>query len=280
MKKKIIFIIAHFHPEGRVHEYLLNFITHVSTFAEKIIFASTNLNSEGRNSLINFCDVIDVDNIGYDFWSYKMGINYLGSELLNSDELVIMNSSFVIFDPLKLTSVFFTDDDYVGIKSLTKADIIGLHAQSYYISFKGNSLINSDLFKRWWEDLTPISDKNSVILNYEIGMSQYFIKGGCSLISTYNPNNENKLICISRAIGIRHLSVQMNAVGSEVIINLEWAEKVNPTHFLWDDLEAKLGIIKIELIKNNGSNQDLLPYLKNLELSFPQKYQILIDALA
>jgi rhamnosyltransferase len=277
--KNLIIVIAHYHEGGSVHLHLKLFIEHIFNLCTRIVFVSTNLNEIEKEYLLNYCDVINIDNIGYDFWSYKVGIEYLRDHLIDTDELVIMNSSFVIFNPKKITNEFFQEDGFTGIKSLTQAHTIDFHAQSYFISFKGNQVVNSLAFNKWWESVVPISDKNTVILKYEIGMSQFFSKNGFNFKAIYKPTNQINFIAICRAISINHIQLNLNNYENEVKFNLNSALVLNPTHFMWDDLFEKIEIIKIELVKHNGSNQNLEPFINKLKLNNFFYYELLNNSL-
>ncbi|WP_457743350.1 rhamnan synthesis F family protein [Sulfurimonas sp.] len=150
----------------------------------KLVFVTvSDISIKDRKRLEGFgIEVIKRKNIGYDFYSYKVGLQYLDLSLY--DELIICNDSS--FGPLiPMINIFEQmnnqECDFWGI---TDSNLIAYHLQSYFLVFKKKSLY-SDVFKHFWNDLKILDDKQDIIEQYEVGMSQLFIKNGyksCSYI--------------------------------------------------------------------------------------------------
>jgi hypothetical protein len=100
------FVVAHYDPAGRVAWNLRDLVAHLATLG-RVIFVSTNLDENAARSLPAGVQVITRPNEGYDFYSYKRGIEALGDPRA-FDEVVILNSSFVCLDPARLTGRFFS----------------------------------------------------------------------------------------------------------------------------------------------------------------------------
>lgn len=277
--KNIAIVIAHYHPTGKVADHLLNLIEIFSKTTKNIVFASTNINESCESNVNKNCELLKVENIGYDFWSYKNGIDFISKKNLNLDKLIIINSSILNLQPQKLADAILKEDGFIGIKALTISEEHAIHAQSFCLSFEGNEFIKSNDFKEWWGNLTPIANRQEVIDKYEIGMSQFFLKKGYKIKQLFNATDHDKLIALSRAISTKYFNIELNTKDSQVILDLNWTKHLNPTHFYWDILIDQFGFIKIELVKNNSTNQNLQHFLNNLRDNHYEYYRLLEDSL-
>ena len=106
MNSNTIFIIAHWSQSGRVATHLHEFVEYIAPLSKEVIFASTNISAEDENRLSKISTVLKVDNIGYDFWSYKKGFEFIKEKLNETDNLTFMNSSILILDPEFLIKKF------------------------------------------------------------------------------------------------------------------------------------------------------------------------------
>ena len=143
--------------------------------AKKIqtILVSTNLDPEYLKTLSPYAKIITRPNFGYDFCSYKLGIENL-QEMESLDRLLLLNSSFVTLDPEKLLANFLAMPKGPALRGLTKSYDTAPHIQSFWLSFDSQALIGSEVFKEWWANVIPLATKDEIIRNYEIGMSQWF----------------------------------------------------------------------------------------------------------
>ena len=74
--------------------------------SDEIVFVSTNINKESALIVEKMCNLIVRENFGYDFWSYKVGIE----SILNKkslDSILLVNSSVIYFNPDKLINEFW-----------------------------------------------------------------------------------------------------------------------------------------------------------------------------
>jgi lipopolysaccharide biosynthesis protein len=137
------------------------------------ILVSTNLDPEYLKTLSPYAKVITRPNLGYDFCSYKLGIENI-QEIDTLDRLLLLNSSFVTLDPEKLLANFLAMPQGPALRGLTKSYDTAPHIQSFWLSFDSQALIGSEVFKEWWANVIPLATKDEIIRNYEIGMSQWF----------------------------------------------------------------------------------------------------------
>ena len=241
------FVVAHYDPAGRVALHLRELVAHLRTLG-RVVFVSTNLADAARN-LGDGVEVITRPNEGYDFFSYKRGIEALG-DLSSIDTLTVLNSSFVCLEPTRLTQRFFA-------RSRPEIDVLGLtanfegapHLQSYWISFEGRRVLDAPAFARWWTDMEPVSDRELVISRYEVGLSHALKAAGFTLASAFSAPVPP---------GTAHR---------------------NPTHLFWEALLEEFAIVKLELLRTNPFRMDLGKLHATLAAR-PQWRALVDDALA
>ncbi len=247
-ERRRAFVVAHYDAAGRVARNLRELVAHLSSLG-RVVFVSTHLDDAQRASM-GGVEVITRPNEGYDFFSYKRGIEALG-DLSAFEEVVILNSSFVCVDPPRLTGRFFA-------RSSPEIDVLGLtanfehaaHLQSYWIAFETRRVLDSPAFAAWWRDMEPVSDRDLVIPRYEVGLSHAMKGAGFTLASAFTPPPHQR----------------------------SGAHR-NPTHIYWDSLFDEFGILKLELLRANPFRMDLGKLSANL-LAHPGWKALVDDALA
>lgn len=281
MDHRLAVVVAHYHPEGKLPSDLFNLLKHFATLCSRIVFVSTGIKPDQADRLTPFAKVIVRENIGYDFWSYKLGIEALG-ERSGLDRLVLFNSSFVTLSPHQLCSAFLKPVSGPALRGLTASAEQSRHAQSYFVAFEDAKLICSEGFDRWWQQMTPISDRQTVIERYELGMSDYFAKLGLPIQGAFELSPSDRLLALCRAIDSGFLRIQIPATPSPSMrfqLDLTVADRLNPTHFLWDKLWQSFGIAKLELLRTNPFRLNLVPLQTEIR-SNPQLHALIDDALS
>ncbi len=138
-------------------------------------------------------------NKGLDAGAYKdVMMNLLSREYLESfDELILANDTFFapIFSFYEMFDVMTNYScDFWGITENSKgfSEIIGeynSHIQSYFIVLK-RSALQSDAFRKFWEEYEPSDDKNETIKNFEIGINRCLENAGLRGISYLRVTNK------------------------------------------------------------------------------------------
>lgn len=258
--KKTAFVIAHYHINGRVALNTHALIQEMAKVSDSIFFISTNLSALEVSRLQKYANVMQRENIGYDFWSYKLGIEQLG-DLSQFERVVICNTSFISLDPSFLVKSFTGYVEHIGLRGLSRNGDMGDHIQSYWISFEGTQLLKSHEFAGWWSTLTPLNDRTENINKYEVGLSNYFSSHGYKLHTLFQATENQLLVMLARAIGGGSILLNVeNKLDLKnnlhmVSLDLTYALSLNPTVFGWDFLLDKLKILKIEQIKFNYGHQ-------------------------
>ena len=272
---KTAFVIAHFHENGKVALNTHALVEEMAKSSDSVVFVSTNLDEVEANRLKKHAVVIQRENTGYDFWSYKIGIDRLG-DLSQFDRVVICNTSFVSLDPSFLVQSFTGPIDQVGLRGLTRCGEMGEHIQSYWLSFEGNRLLMSPEFMAWWKTMLPLNDRNENINKYEVCISDHFARHGYPLATLFKETANQLLIMLSRAISRGSVFFNLENKLQVIPLDLKYALDLNPTIFGWDFILDQIHIIKIEQLKFNYGHQFM--DLKITELS-QEKIILIKDAI-
>ena len=241
-------VIAHHHPRGVIAEGLGRLVKRALRFAARVVFVSTSLVADDAIELPSDVEVIRRENVGYDFYSYKTGIAALG-DVSAYRGLVLLNSSFACLDADRLFGNFLARArPGVDLLGLTASREMAPHLQSYLVSFEGERVLSSEAFRRWWAAMTPVSERERVIAQYEIGMSRHFHQQGFTLDAAFHPTPRQRELALWRWQKFRERNPQVRDRS---------ADELNPTHFLWDVLLDEFGVVKLELLQRNPYGLDL-----------------------
>lgn len=227
--KKNLCIFAHFDRHQQIDPYVVYYLSRLFYADCDIVFISAceTLQSIDIENIKPYCKkILSKTNQGLDFASYRLGI--LSEHALSHyEKLIITNDS--VYGPLFeiKNAIQYGEQHQLDIWGITDTPEIAYHLQSYFLVFS-QSVLNTPAFKSFWLRVTSLKSKFNIIFNYEIGLSQYFLKKGlkigafCPYISFNDyakvPNNPTP----------------------------------NPTLFFWDQLISDLQcpFIKRELLTN------------------------------
>ena len=265
--------MAHYDKHNRVDDYVYYYLRMIGVMASEIIFVTVaDIDDDDKNKLSNLgVKVIVRDNLGYDFYSYKTGIKEL--DLNVYDELIICNDS--VYGPLfDLSHVFSKmDNDGCDCWGVTDSNEIEYHMQSYFIVFR-KSILDSEVFRQFWDNVQILNDKTEIIKKYEIGLSKLLISSGFNVSALLKTP---KLGYVSALIRYRnsYLSSLRKIFSLRFYQNfftkLKGINKVNVSHFDWEEMivKYKFPFIKIELLRDNPCR------IKNTD-----KYQDVISSVS
>ena len=270
-------VIAHFDPHGRLARYLIDLVAALQRAGARIVFVSTGLTPAAAQALSTLAEVSIRENIGYDFWSYKLGLDLLGNPQ-GYQRILLLNSSFLVLEPERLIAQFLAATGKADLLGLTYSRERQLHLQSYWVCFDGPAILASDAFAQWWREMAPINERQQVIDTYELRMTEFFAARGFSIGSVFAPGRAEKLVASCRAVELGYLRPDPGKQGP-VSLDIDMSEALNPTHFFWDALLQRLGIVKWELLKANPHGINTVRLLRHLHSQ--DRYRLLLeDALA
>lgn len=185
-------VLAHFDVDGVVDDYVVDALRRYRQVAEHVVMVSASV-TDMPNQLTGLVDrFISRDNVGYDFGSWRAGIDSLGS-LDGIDELICVNDS--VYGP-------FADlRPVLGDSRVAHADVWGMcmsvqgtaarghepteHLQSWFVAMRRDAL-KSEAFRQFWESVGSAPSKADVINRYEIGLSQCLQASGFRLAAIHD----------------------------------------------------------------------------------------------
>lgn len=256
MSDRRAFVVAHHHPQGRVGSHVRRLVGALANAADAVVLVSTNAAEEQLASLPVSVRTITRPNVGYDFESYRVGIRALGP-LEGLGQLVVLNTSFVCFDPARLLArVLDPGRPRADLLGLTANGQFGWHLQSYWISFENAAVICSEAFRAWWDGLEVISERDEVIRRHELGLTRHFASHGFRLAALFSPDRRQKLRALCRWFEAPERVPEMPPEGP-VALDLAAADAMDPLHFLWDDVLDALDVVKPDLIRRNPCGVNL-----------------------
>jgi len=252
-------VLVHYDRDNIVDDYVYTYIKALQVLTSHLVFVSTaKLNSIEIKKLNLSCEnVIIRDNIGYDFMSYKIGLESFDYRIY--DEVLICNDS--VYGPLyPMEKLFQTMQsqkcDFWGITDNTD---MGYHLQSYFMLIK-KPILNSKPFHDFWDNVKILHDKEDIIKNYEVGFSQILIKAGFTpTVSThFKATKLQKFsIFLSKFTPSKIVKkIRSLLTGNATILRIG---KINNAHFFWKELllSQDVPFIKIELLRDNPMNVNI-----------------------
>ena len=236
---KRLAVVAHFDPRGNVSEQTCSLLDDLSKVFSDIIIVSTSVRPEEKAQLEKYGQVLIRPNLGYDFASWRAGIEHARRtvDFSTLSEIAIVNDSFYLLRPSVFASAFARMQNIAAdIWSLTASHQIGYHLQSFCIVFRQKAFC-SRWFDRFWSSVWEYGDRAFVIAQYELAMTAEAQRAGFLVDSVFDTK---KLKEVSSA-----------------------DKDVNPMHILWMLVARDIGIVKAELLRTNPHNLDIsaLPQL-------------------
>lgn len=239
IKNRKVCIFAHFDPHDSVDTYVMAYINSLYDLGFEILFVSSavKLQQEDIEALKQKCiKIIVKENIGYDFGSWKIGIDAIG-DCSDCVQIVLANDS--VYGPLfPLQEMFEVMNarscDFWGV---TDSYELGYHIQSYFLVF-GRNIIRSPAFQQYWESYDFHTSKWVVVHQYEIGTTKRFMRE--FKVDAYCRYNE---------IVANHLMQNPHDRFRKRML----AGRTNPMHFFWRELiiDHRCPFIKRELLRFN-----------------------------
>lgn len=197
MNKRLT-VYAFYDRSGFVDDYVLFCLKELKKVSEKLIFVvNGSINKAHSDCLSKLADcVIQRDNVGFDAFAYKNGIDSVDN-LFDYDELVLVNNSF--YGPLYPFDEIFAkmderrDDasgkplDFWGMTVHPRKDFricpsqlhdyINEHLQTYFLVFKKN-VFSSDAFSSFFGNLQPPASFLDAVALFELRLTEVLSEAG------------------------------------------------------------------------------------------------------
>ena len=192
-----ILLLAHFSHNNRIRNDLLLLLDEYQRFADVIVVSSASGLRWNRGTLHRLrqrCAAIVIRrNNGYDFGSWKAGLNLHWHDIEKAAFLVLTNDSF--WGPITPLDTLFE-----RLRS-SSADVIGLtddlmyepHLSSAFIAYKPKAL-QCQAFGGFWETLQIWPRKRDLIKQCEVGLPVKLRAAGLTLESLYTHNANGNVL--------------------------------------------------------------------------------------
>ena len=185
-------ILAHFDPHGMIDDYVIDALQRYRQVASQLVLVSASV----RQLPAELKTVVDLfvprENVGYDFCSWRAGIEALGS-VCALDELICVNDS--VYGPLDGLAPVLGDHrvaaaDAWGMCLSVQGTAVRGHAQtphiqSWFVAMR-RPVLQSSAFRSFWSSVTPLPKKADVIERYEIGLSACLRDAGFRLAGIHD----------------------------------------------------------------------------------------------
>lgn len=278
-------VMAHYDPTGGVGPHVRRQVEALaSTFDDLVVVTTASLTRSARSWLGDRARLIERDNEGYDFFSYRTGLQSTGGleALAAYDEVAICNDTYV--GPLRsyarvLAEMEGREADFWGF---TRSERVKSHLQSFFVVFRSSAL-RSPAFLDFWAGLEPLSDRWTVIKRYEVGMSQRLMRAGLRPAAYFEPTAADERMARRRVRWWAAHRDRLPRSREELRRLRRWATAMpNPAIGLADRAldDGRLPMIKLDTLRYDPYGLDAGHLLDLAEARFPDAFEGVRDFLA
>lgn len=277
-------VFSHFDANDRVERYVLYYLEQLKLCGYEVLLVSTSrtISDASVAALSRDCHTVCIrENVGYDFGSYKAGIELLKQHGARVSRLLVANDSvFGPFNDLQPILHAMERDD-IDLCGLTDSHDHGYHLQSYFISYSAR-LYESSAFNDFWSSVDLISNttdnfKQKIVHNYEVGGSRHFLQAGCSYAVVFPYRDVLERVfrrTLQRLDESRQPGTDIVMQPGELVYNL------NASHCYWEELiDMGMPFIKRELLTKNPTATDVSNWPQKIEASSPYDVSMILEAL-
>jgi lipopolysaccharide biosynthesis protein len=187
---KNLCLMASFLHTGKVPAYIIHHISELKKCGyQTIIVCSSEINEAGINELKKVClGVVVRENFGYDFFSWKKGLE-LCEDGVYLENLLLTNDS--ILGPFSGMKDIFEQMKGFDFWGLTENYEHNYHLQSYFLH-ANKKIIQTKSWNSFWEGLQLYENKLDFVKNYEVELSQTLLQEKELKIGTWLSNETIK----------------------------------------------------------------------------------------
>ncbi len=286
---KICAVIAHYDVDDKLDRNFRVLLSSLEQVCDQIILVSTSCIPDSEMPDGHKITTILRPNIGYDFYSYRVGLDEI-ARCGGASRVFIVNSSFFILCKEKFLSTLneMLRQDETTAVGITTSRQISLHLQSYLFLI-GKNVFTSTWFNGFINSIQPQNSKLETIVHYEIGLSRLLLVNHIKLVQLFRPS----------PLAILHASINWMAklvemYGFKGVLNgtpLKHVREVNWVHFGAGKIASQYGIVKSEVVRTNPlkvnidfiekkSDPDLLDSMKETLRRTSGNYEIANDGLS
>lgn len=276
MREKVA-IVAHFDLNNRLEPNFKQVINCLEALFDKVVLVTTSDVGDETVKEFSKTTLIRRPNIGYDFYSYKVGIAFARRNF-DVECLLITNSSYFLTSVPKymaLLEMMIADAHSNSIVGLTESRQFEWHLQSYMMIL-GAGILRSQWFSAYVSDIKPLNSKFEIIFNYEIGFSSLVKKNDVAVTVLYQPDIFTSLS--ARYKWFKRLLTK-SSVWNVLSLNiLKNVGAINWTHFAVRQISDRFGLIKSEVLRTNPHGLDLSSVKERIPESFAREIRLSLAA--
>jgi len=287
-------VFAHFDPGGQVADHVHRYLAELSRAVDVLVVVSTSdLDARARSALSQHGRLLMRANEGYDFASWKAGLELVG-DLARLDRVVLANDS--VIGPVRGLDAVLSHPPAADFWGMTASVEIAPHLQSWFVVYEG-ALLRTGLVQAFWAAVQPESHRYQVVRRYEIGQSRLMRRAGIATAPWFRPDLRERAVAevryqrwlAAQPAARRRREDQVNrdrthqpggpgrsaarAVGSRLA---RW----NPGYACWDAaLTGRLPFVKTELLRDDPMGIDSEAALRSLEAAYPAVFDGVRDHL-
>lgn len=281
-------IVAHYDPDGLVAPHVLRHVDALTQVVDHVlVVSSAPLVDQARTAICERADLLERENVGYDFGSWQAGLRQVG-DWSSLDRLILVNDSVV--GPLQpyASIVRAAVDARAPWWGITASWQTAEHLQSYCLGFEPAAL-RHPRFAEFWDGLPVSVDRAEAITNGEIALSRALTEAGLVGWPYFVPDPDDERVARQRRARLGFLLVEARGLDAGLdreaaqLLAVEEAERLlhlrrtpyNPMSALWDRaLDGRLPFVKIEALRDDPYLLDVDDLaLAELETAFPTEFQ-------
>lgn len=270
-------VMAHYDPDGQLAPHAARTAAALATVADRVLLVSTaGLTGAARELVPAGVELLERENSGYDFGSWKAGLTAAGvlDEWDADTEVVVCNDSCV--GPLVPYEQLFDamagrDCDFWGITRTLRR---GLHVQSFFVVFRP-WVTGSQAFRRFWTEMEPLSDRRQVIARHEVGLSAALHAAGFASDSYFREDATDRALARRRHLWWAAQAAAMRPRGSRAAaLRRMPREPWNPMAALADRAlhGARLPVVKLDTLRYDPYRLGSAVLLERCERAYPAAF--------
>lgn len=288
--KTNVAIIAHFDANHSVGQNFRRILAALELVFDQVVLVSTSDIDQACVADLTKTTLIKRPNIGYDFYSYRVGIEYAKTHW-DVQRLLITNSSYFVTSSSRFGALLqrmMLESQHYDVVGLTESKQFSWHVQSYMMLL-GGEVLYSDWFSIFIHRVSPLNRKIEIILNYEIGLSTLLKQNAASTAVLYAADWRTELVSkcrwLKRLITISPSRDLFNGRVLNAVSGINW------THFAAQQISDRYGVIKSEVFRTNplrvdvnsiknGLSHEVINEIETALSSSEGQYQVSVDGLS
>lgn len=192
-----ILLYIHYNKSDELSGHVLYQLEQIRPLFSRVIFISNShldQNHIEKLKMIGIFEIIQRENIGFDFAAWRDGMEYVGFDHLKKyDSVTLMNDTCI--GPLWSLEPYFRsfesaiDCDFWGMTNFKKTKYFREHVQSYFVSYS-REVVSSKVFKSFWMNVKSYDNVRQVIDNYETKFTSELKRTGFNYQVVFNTLGE------------------------------------------------------------------------------------------